>query len=232
MGSFLTLMYSSVLLVNFPYTLFLLLVLLYWISVIAGTLDLSLFDVDFNADADVDLDIDADVAADADLDAEAAAGSVSGSSLIAILRFFNFGEIPVMIIISFLALSMWTISIIANDLLNNTNIWIGTLLFPPNLIVSLFIAKFLSTPFNYIFKKLHANREPRRKILGELCTVITSQADEKFGQAEIQTKGAPITLNVRTEPGIVLHKGEQAFVFKYIKEKDTYIVIKLKEANT
>ena len=40
--------------VNLPYTVFLGLILLYWLTVIIGALDLDLFNIDLDADADVD----------------------------------------------------------------------------------------------------------------------------------------------------------------------------------
>ena len=79
---------ASISYVNFPFTVLLGLVLLYWITVIVGLLDLDLFDVDLDVDADVDVDVDVDVDAGADVPGVGGAG-------IATLRFFHVGTVPV-----------------------------------------------------------------------------------------------------------------------------------------
>ena len=56
--------------VNLPYTLLLIAMLLYWLSVIAGALDISILDLDIDLDANVDLDADVDLGADVDLDGD------------------------------------------------------------------------------------------------------------------------------------------------------------------
>ena len=49
---------------NIIYTLLLVLVLFYWLSVIAGGLDMNAFDIDLDVDADLDVDLDTDVDVD------------------------------------------------------------------------------------------------------------------------------------------------------------------------
>ena len=80
--------------VNIVYTILLVVVALYWLSVFLGALDLSSFDFDVDADVDVDADLDVDVDADMDVDGEAhtTIGWFAGT-----LHFFNFGKLPFMI---------------------------------------------------------------------------------------------------------------------------------------
>ena len=48
---------------NLPFTIMLGLVILYWVGVILGALDIELFDFDLDLDGDADIDVDADAGA-------------------------------------------------------------------------------------------------------------------------------------------------------------------------
>jgi len=85
--------------VNLIYTFLLIIVIMYWLSIIIGALDFGSFDIDFDIDADVDIDID--------VDAEIETGS--SSNLAGVLHFFNFGKLPFMVIMSFAVLFAWAI---------------------------------------------------------------------------------------------------------------------------
>ena len=78
---------------NIVFTVLLLVVMLYWVSVFMGLLDMGSFDVDIDVDMDVDVDVDID--ADVDADAE-----VTGGGLAGILHFFNLGQVPFMVIMN------------------------------------------------------------------------------------------------------------------------------------
>src|SRR5689334_13025861 len=83
--------------INLPFTILLGIVVLYWILVAVGA-----FGLDFGADGDIDADAGADIA-DAD------AGWFSH-----FLNFINVGEVPITIVLSFLTLSAWFLSIVVN----------------------------------------------------------------------------------------------------------------------
>jgi hypothetical protein len=45
-------------------------------------------------------------------------------------------------------------------------------------------------------------------VLGRIGTVVSTEADESYGQVQIVGKGAPLLINVRTRPGTAaLKKG-------------------------
>ena len=71
MSDFLELMRFSFDMVNLPFTVLLLVVMLYWGCVIAGAMDLDFFDIDADAEVDMDADVDVDVDADLDVDHDA-----------------------------------------------------------------------------------------------------------------------------------------------------------------
>ncbi len=98
MVEFLELCFTSV---NLPFTILLILVFIYWVFFIVGAVGLDSLDLDFDA---FDLDADVDVDVDAHLDAHGGghAGHSSGM-FVSMLRFFNVGDIPLMIWATFFA---------------------------------------------------------------------------------------------------------------------------------
>lgn len=197
--------------VNVVLTVLLLLVVLYWLMVIIGAMDADLFDIDFDADADVDFDVDGDID-----------GGGFGRGL---LEFFYIGEVPIMILLSILILSMWTISMMVNHMFNPAgSILLGLPIFAGNIVISLMICKVFIMPFRKMFNSLNKDANASRPVMGRICTVVTTQVSEKMGQAEMSSKGAPILLNVVAEGGNVFKKGDEAVVISKNVELGVYTI--------
>jgi hypothetical protein len=205
---------ASMAAVNLPYTVFLGLILLYWLAVIVGGLDLDLFNVEIDADVDVDTDMDT------------AVPGLGGVGL-AVLQFFHVGTVPLMLLLSFLAVSMWAISVLTNYYLQNHSLLLALFFVVPNVIVSLLATKIVTLPFRAVFHSLHDERQATPEVIGKVCVVKTSKVDATSGQAEIVGHGAPLLLNVRTMGGEVLDKGEEALVVQCHEHTNTYIVARL-----
>ncbi|RMG67737.1 MAG: hypothetical protein D6722_12680, partial [Bacteroidetes bacterium] len=96
---------------NLPYTILLGLMVVYWLTVIIGAIDLDF--LDFDVDVDTDVDVDAEVDTEVEVDGEAdGAGGVSGAGwFLTTASFFNLGSVPFMIFMSFLCLSLWVGSV-------------------------------------------------------------------------------------------------------------------------
>jgi len=193
--------------VNLPATLLLILVMIYWFTVIAGVMDLSTLDMDL---PDVDLESG---------DVGAGSGGVD-----AFLEYFNIRYVPVSIMVSLFALSFWVISMIANSILNPAGFGLfGLVIFLVNIPVSAHIAKFAGAPLIPLFKNMRSQSSAKRDLIGSRVVVTSSKADSRFGQAEIQGDGPPITLSVRTE-GEEISKGTEAVILQQETEKDIYII--------
>ena len=124
MQAFLDLAFSGV---NLIATILLIFVMIYWIIVILGVIDVDTLDIDLDLDADVDLDVDGDV-------------EVSGDGLSSVLSFFNIGHMPLMIFLSFLAFPMWVLSLWSTDFIGADSVLINSALLLASFVVSLFIA--------------------------------------------------------------------------------------------
>jgi hypothetical protein len=207
--------------VNLPYTVLTIIVMLYWCLAILGAADLNALDFDLDFDADMDMDANANM--------DMAGG---GHGFIYFLGFFGIGAVPLTLSVTFLVLSMWSVSLLANHYLHNTSGLIALGMFLPILFCGLIMAKFLTFPIIPLFKKLREQSGQMARALGSACIISSSEATETFGQAEVTTDGAPLTLNVRTTEGETLKKGDEAVVVDYDKDASIYLVKKLSLENT
>ena len=197
MGEVLT---EAVMPMNLVFTVMLGLVVVYWIMVILGALDVDFLDIDF--DSDVDIDADADV----DFD--------GGGPLRALLEFFYVGEVPVMVLFSVLALSLWTISVLSNHYFNPAGSMLMALpLAAGNLFVSCVVVKFFGVPLRKFFQSFETDANASRPVIGRICTIVTTEVrGDRLGQGEMAGKGAPILINVKAEADQVFKKGDEAVV--------------------
>ncbi|MBN1125242.1 MAG: DUF1449 family protein [Sedimentisphaerales bacterium] len=205
---------------NLLCTIFLLLMFLYWIMVILGALDVEFLNVDAGADTDVDLDVDADADADTDVDIGV------GGFLDGFLAFFYIGTIPVMVLLSVLALCMWSISILANWYLNpGGSVLVGLPIAMANVIVSLMICKIVCMPLARFFSMFRKDYNAPRAVIGRIGKVITTEVSAgRIGQVELTTHGAPIVLNVVTDGSHVFHKGDEAVIVNKDEKKGVYTI--------
>lgn len=192
-------------------TALLVFVLLYWLTVILGLLDLKTVDLDIDDHGHVHYDSDV------------APSEVGTSWLNGALAFFNLGRIPLMIFLSFVFLPLWAGSILANYYTGNTSLLLGLAFFLPLFIASLFIAKFLTLPFVTLFTALEKDHDGAAVFVGKVCTVLLPATAEHLGQASVHIDGAPLMLNVRST-NAPLSKGETALVIDFDAARKCYLI--------
>ncbi len=187
---------------SMPASMLLGLVLVYWLFVIFGALDLEMFDIDLDIDGDVDLD------------------SVLSLGFVP-LRFLNLGRVPLMLWVSLFSMSWWSLSLAINHFwtLEEGN-GIG-LLIARDIGLTLVATKLMTNPLRGKFDL----KEPHKadKLIGGICVMLTGEATASAGQAEYETGGAPLKLNVRATDGI-LAKGDVGKIVDYDPEKHIYFV--------
>jgi hypothetical protein len=225
----LELLMQAVRLPNLPYTIFLVLILLYWISVIVGVLDVESLDGDLDIETDFEvepeIETDVEVDAEADLDTEVSGKSLNTTNLASIL---NLGAVPLTVWLSFFGITAWMLSTTLNlviDLITPINIHnffrllFGALIIVP---VSGFITRFTVIPLKPVFtyKKATSNTD----FLRETCIITSTKVTPAFGLAERKVDGTPIILNVRADESQGLAKGDKALIVNYNKEENTFEV--------
>ncbi len=192
-------------------TTLMVLVMMYWVSVIIGLLDLHAFS--FEIEKDIHVDTHSDINKD-----------FSVAWLNNILAFFNLGRVPFMVFMSFLALPFWVLAILTIHYLPYLNGWLAFLMLIPNLFLSLFIAKILTTPFVKMFAALEKEHDSSVTIIGKMCTILLPATSSELGQASVKTDAAPLILNVKTTRGASLKKGETGLVIDYNAEQKIYLI--------
>lgn len=202
---------ASVHISNLFASLLLLLVVLYWVTVLCGLLDVDTLDLEMDAGEIEGLEV----------------GSAHGHE--GLLEYLNLRRVPLSIVVSVFALSLWLVGVLANHYLHNTSSGLlGLIVFVPNMLISAHVAKYVTMPLVPLFRSMHAHVAKVQDMAGTRVRITSSSVDAKFGQAEvIGAGGGPaVVLSVRTE-GEVLPKGTEAVVVSGDTDKSVYVVSKL-----
>ena len=116
---------------------------------------------------------------------------------------------------------------IANRYFTGGSVALTTAALVPNFIVSIIATRYITLPFRPVFRVINRERNEGVVVVGQRCTITTSEATPDFGQAEIKTEGAPLLLNVRTLNDACLAKGETAVVVRVDKDRSLYFITPL-----
>jgi hypothetical protein len=189
---------------NLPPTALLVFVLVYWLTVIVGLLDISSLDLDVEVETD--------------------ANNLSADWLNGALAFFNLGRIPLMVFLSFVALPLWAGSILVNYYTGNTSFLLGLAFLLPLFIGSLLLGKFLTLPFVKLFAVLEKDHSAGAVVIGKVCTILLPATAEKLGQAAVRIDGAPLMLNVKAASAAELRKGDTALVIDFDAQRRVYLI--------
>jgi hypothetical protein len=204
---------------NCLFTVLLISIVLYWVTVILGVLDTDLFDVELpDPGLEIDVDADVDLEADADLDT----GVVWG-----VAHWFYVGEVPVMVLVSILILSLWTCNMLGNYYFNNPEAeWgRGFVVLGANLVISLGVVKVVAAPLRPVYALFNKDYNAPKKVLGRIGRVSTTEVtDKKMGQVEVTTKGAPIVLNVRAQKGHQFKRDDEAVIVGKDEQASVYLI--------
>jgi hypothetical protein len=199
---------------NLPATVLLLLAITYWLLAIVSGLDLDFLDFDLNVDGEADL------------------GEIVGVGVVA-LRFLNIGLVPLAIWGSILAINWWMVSMLLDRLLDNVyhpelrESWSHAIQWTiRNFAIALVLTKLFTQPLRGKFDAEEPNAAA--DLIGQTCRIVTSEVNERFGQAEYATEGAPLKLNVRTRDAAELTKGDAAVIVDFDPEQNVYFVERMK----
>jgi hypothetical protein len=211
--------------VNVVFTVLLLVLGLYWVLVILGALDIDLFQIHLpHAGPEFHMDGDIAVGHDVGGHVDGHVGGVESGIGHSILHFFYIGEVPTMLLVSIMVLSLWAFSMLGNHYLNpEGSRAMAVAIFFGNFAVSTVVLKFVALPLRTFYFILNKDYNAPGDVVGKVCRVVTTHVTmEKMGQAEVPTKGAPILLNVLARGAHVFNRGEEALVVERDAGKGTY----------
>jgi hypothetical protein len=211
------------------FTIVLGIVLVYWLFVLLGALDIDLFGGDVHVDVagaakgigDVltggakggaeALHGHADAGADVD-------GDLDGGGL---WHGLGLGDVPVTISVSLIVMLSWCGSLLVMHYVAGTAGWQRAVVLVVAIIIALPIAALLVRPLVPVFavKAGKSNAD----YVGHICTVTTGSVDDKFGQATVEDGGTVLMIQVRCERG-KLARGDTALIIEFDQARQAYVV--------
>lgn len=197
---------------NLPLTVLLGLVVLFWLITLLGIFDLDALDVDLDIDADADLN---------------GVEGVGGNILGVFLKFVNAQDVPLMIVLSLLSLSLWALSIVSNYYFNpSQSIGLAMAFLAGNLFLSAFLVKVITHPLRPFMRNLKNDQELQQPLVGMSGVVKSRVLDSNFGQVEVpREKGAPALLNaILPEGKDALVRGNKILVIDFDEKLNKYLV--------
>ncbi len=194
-------------------------VMAYWLLVIIGALDAELFDLSLEGDAPWGPDGDTLAGAG---DADPQGYSPLSVGMIG-LRFFNLSDVPLMVWLSFFAISTWALTMLFDRPFEPTTTTEGVQALLRNGGISLFVAKFCTQPLKGFFATSEVNKAAN--LIGNTCVVTSGEVTSTAGQASYATPAAPLVINVRTlDAQATAHRGDTVRIVDYEPERNTFIV--------
>lgn len=148
---------------------------------------------------------------------------------------FGLGGVPLMVVLTVLALSGWVFSYFLQFLLINP-IGIGLIRWPLAVLamVAAFVAAVFATglvlrPFRHMMVRLAP--QDARSVIGLVAVVRSGQVDARHGQVTAEDGGAGLILNARADGDAVFRRGERVVLIEYIDAANAYRVIGENEFN-
>ena len=215
-------------------------VLLYWVFVLVGALDIDLF-----GDADVsgagkglgDVIGGGDGAADGvgdaitggakggaeglkgiklDLDADGGGGVWSGLGL---------SRVPITISVSVIFLVCWGISLLGmhyGTQMLGSEAWVSSVMLLGTVVVGFPVAGLLVRPLGGVFELREG--KSNKDYVGHTCTITTGSVDDRFGQASVEDGGTVLEIPVRCDRSGVLARGHKALIIDFDTVREAYVV--------
>lgn len=216
------------------YTILLGVVVVYWLFVLLGALDINLLgDADLDGHGHTDLDVgghghgghldghghhlDGHVDGHGhhhgdhhgDADAEHPGG------LAGLIQALGLGGVPVTLMLSLLILASWGFCLGATELVGRSG-WLAIAAPLVSLALAVPVTAAIIRPLRRFFLSLAAPQN--RDLLGKICTITTLRVDERYGQAEVEDGGAGLIVQVRSTAPDRLNRGDRALIFDYKDE--------------
>ncbi len=224
--------------ISFPgalYSVLLGVVLLYWISMLLGAVDLDVLGgaehggADGAADAAMHGDGVADGHGDAGGDGHHDGGDVDGDidsdgGVLSALGAVGLRKVPATVSISLLVIWGWLFSVLGTMLLAGPvtqvlPMWaFRALLFAAAFVGSLKLAAITARPIAPVFTPKGASR--RESLVGKTAEVSTGRLDAGFGQVLVSDGGAGLLLDARHEGGDALKRGDRVVVTAWDADKN------------
>ncbi|MBA3312567.1 MAG: DUF1449 family protein [Planctomycetota bacterium] len=187
-----------------PGTILLGVCLVYWLLLIAGAVSLDLLHIDLDLDTDVNPD---------------AAGTSWGMTA---FKFLNINDVPLMIWLSIFAAAYVAIAGAAVSIRPvGDDLGAIAAAIACSSALALIATKLLTQPLRGKFEVVEPN--VAETLVGRTCVITTVEVSERFGQASVESEGAPLLLNVRA-PAETLSKHDVAVITGFDRDRNVFFV--------
>ena len=216
------------------FTIALGIVLVYWLFVLIGALDIDLFGGDIDVDVSGAAKGIGDVltggakggaeAFHADAGGDAAGGGDADGDFDGggLWHLLGLGDVPVTISVSLITVLAWCGSLLAMHYVLGVTGWLGLVVLVVAVMIALPIAALLIRPIAPVFavKEGKSNAD----YVGHACTITTGRVDDSFGQATIEDGGTVLNISVRCDQPGKLARGDKALIIEFDRERQAYVV--------
>ena len=212
------------------FTIALGIVLVYWLFVLIGALDIDLLG---GADADLDLDVagaakgvgelvTGGAKAGGELGHGHGHGDVDADADGGLWRGLGLGDVPVTISVSLIAMVSWCGSLLVMHYLAGGAGWLRAVVLIGVLVLALPIVALLVRPLAPVFAVKEG--KSAADYVGHACTITTGTVDHKFGQATVEDGGTVLEVAVRCDRAGALRRGDKALIIDFDRERAAYLV--------
>lgn len=191
---------------NILYTGLLGIVLIYWLTVIVGAMEMDAIDMNWDADAD--------------------AGHIDTDHgwFVGALHFFHFDRLPFMVVMSLVVVAGWALSILTNHYWGAYTSTFALVMAGPILLAALIIAKVISYPLLPLFAATNT-AVADVEYIGRVCRVKLPPEGDKFGQAGVAHSGDELLIHIKAaRDGTALHVGQQARIVSLTDDQRYWLV--------
>ncbi len=190
------------------YTVFIGVLLVFWLFVIIGALDLEI--MSFDADIDVDAEIE-----------------IPG--FVGLMHTLGLTGVPFTIVITILVFLAWVFSYIVSAYLiplipsNLVQILVATITLVGAFLLAVPITSRIVAPLRKLSQENQA--QSNKDFLGSHCAVTSLSVDNSFGQGKIKTQGASLIVRIRAELPNTIKKGDIVRPISYDEKDNVYHIV-------
>ncbi len=185
--------------INLPYTILLLILLIYWVTVIIGLMDIEMFDFDLESE-----------------------GFFGGILNLGMVPFSIWASIFVFQAWLYSLIANSLLAGIPNFPITGffRFIIVGSVIVP----LAAFITKLATLPFKKLFSEQSIKKND---FVTQECEVTSTTVNTKFGTGEVRIDGDVQILDIRAKDEEGIQRGEKVLICDYDKEEDLFWVTRI-----
>jgi hypothetical protein len=168
----------------------------------------------------------------ADLDVHEPGDGHEGSTLAALINALHLRSVPATVILSLIITFSWLVCTIAMQLVSRalpagSQALLGWLVLVGSPILALPLTSFSARPLAKVF--VHRHAPSHTDLIGKTCVVRTGTVTGSFGEALLEDGGAGLVLRVRVDRELPVKRGDQMLIVDWDRERESFLVEPLDE---